>query len=167
MKKTTVLSCCLALFIFIGSCKENPTTENSASLIKSEAVPADMKQVRAEIQTIENAWADAMNKKDINLLMALYADDAVSMQDGAPALKGKAAIQAQQEKNFAAPEKYASISFQTQDVYGTPDEVTEIGISEERDAAGKVTGTGKYVAVFQKKDGKYLCVREIYNRDQK
>ena len=167
MKKATVLSLCLALFMVISSCKENATTGDSAAAIKSESAPVDMKQVRAEIQTIENAWADAMTKKDLNALMGLYADDAVSMQDGAPSLNGKAAIQAQHEKEFAAPPKYASISFQTQDVYGTTEEVTEVGISEEKDAAGKVTGTGKYMAVFQKKDGKYKCVREIYNRDQK
>lgn len=167
MKKTTILSCCLAIFIVISSCQETTTTPDAAPAVKSEPAPVDMTQVRSEVQAIENAWADAINKKDINSLMALYADDAVSMQDGAPTLTGKAAIQAQQEKNFATPPKYASISFRTQDVYGTPEEVTEVGTSEEKDAAGKVTGTGKYVAIFQKKDGKYLCVREIYNRDQK
>lgn len=161
MKKTTILVSCLAFFLLLNSCA------NDAALVKSESAKADMTQVRTEIQNIENQWADALNKKDINALMALYADDAASMQDGAPTLKGKAAIQAQQEKDFADSSRYASISFQTQDVYGTADEVTEVGTSEEKDAAGKVTGTGKYVAVFQKRDGKYKCVREIYNRDSK
>ena len=31
---------------------------------------------------------------------------------------------------------------------------------------GTVT-TGKYVSVFEKRDGKYICIRDIYNSDQK
>jgi uncharacterized protein (TIGR02246 family) len=167
MRKTTLLAFCLAIFTAFSSCEGNTKTDDSDSLVKPGSAEADMNQVRTEIQKIENEWADALNKKDINALMALYSDDAVSMQDGGPSLKGKPAIRAQQEKDFAAPSRYVSISFQTQDVFGTADEVTEVGTSEEKDAAGKVTGTGKYVAVFKKKDGKYLCVREIYNRDSK
>lgn len=161
MRKSKTLSGCLALFILLGSCG------NDAAMVKSETTKSDMAQVRTAIQEIENQWADALNKKDIDALMALYADDAASLQDGAPTLRGKAAIQAQQEKDFAAPPKYASISFQTQDVYGTPDEVTEVGTSSMKDAAGKETGTGKYMAVFRKIDGRYKCIREIYNSDSK
>lgn len=167
MKKTTVLTFGLALIIAINSCKETTKADEAPAMVKSESITTDMNRVRAAIQTIENEWAAALNKKDINALMALYADDAISMQDGGPALKGKAAIRAQQEKDFAAPPKYASISFQTQDVYGTAEEVTEVGTSEEKDAAGKVVRTGKYMAVYQLRNGKYLCVREIYNRDAK
>ncbi|HZF62865.1 MAG TPA: nuclear transport factor 2 family protein, partial [Chitinophagaceae bacterium] len=111
-----------------------------------------MTKVRSEIQKIENQWADAMNRKDINALMALYTDEAISMQDGAPTLIGKAAIQAQQEKDFAAPGRFASISFQTQDVYGTADEVTEVGTSSEKNTAGTETGTGKYMVVYKRVD---------------
>ena len=164
MKKTTILMSCLAIVMLIA-CTDQKSDESA--MVQSGAPKIDMSAVKAEIQAIENAWADALNKKDINALMALYADDATSMQDGAPTLKSKAAIQAQQEKDFAAPPRYASISFQTQDVFGTPDEVTEVGTSSEKDASGKETGTGKYMAVFAKKDGKYLCIREIYNKDAK
>ena len=36
-----------------------------------------MAAVKAEIQAIETAWAAATNARDVNALMALYADDAV------------------------------------------------------------------------------------------
>jgi len=35
------------------------------------------------------------------------------------------------------------------------------------DAAGKVTATGKYMAVWEKRDGKWLCIRDIGNEDAK
>ena len=116
---------------------------------------------------MENAWAAAQNAKDINALMAMYADNAVSMPDGEPMLNGKAAIQKKQEMDFAAPANFSSITFETLDVYAQGDVATEVGKTMYKDAAGKVTGSGKYIAVFEKQNGKYLCIREIYNKDSK
>jgi ketosteroid isomerase-like protein len=164
MKKTIMLSGLVIFSLLFNSCSEAETKETTTA---AESPKADMAQVRADIVAIETAWADAMNKKDVNALMAMYADDAVSMQDGSPTLSGKAAIQAQQEKDFAAPPKYASVAFETLDVYGDGNVVTEVGKSMNKDAAGKVVNTGKYIAVFEKRDGKYLCIREIYNSDSK
>jgi ketosteroid isomerase-like protein len=164
MKKTIILLSCLALFI-LNSCDNNK--DDSSVMVKSETATVDMSGVKAEIQSIENEWADALTKRDVNALMALYTDDAISMQDGAPTLNGKAAIRAQEEKDMANPPTYASISFKTQAVYGTPEEVTEVGTSSEKDAAGKETATGKYMVVFRKVDGRYKCVAEIYNKDTK
>ncbi len=175
MKKTIRFSFySLLLFCFV-SCqdaakKETTEVATSAGEAKpavAETPKADLAQIRSEIVAIETAWAAALNAKDINALMAMYTEDAQSMQDGAPTLSGKSAIQQQQEKDFAKPAMYASIAFETTDVYAQGDFATEIGKSVYKDATGKITGTGKYVAVFQKKDGKYLCVREIYNKDSK
>ncbi len=165
MKKTTLLASCFALLLSFTACEGPAEKKEAEPVVKAAAV--DMTKVRSEIQAIENDWAAAMMKKDVNALMALYTDDAQSLQDGGPTLNGQAAIKAHQEASFAKPPSYASISFQTQDVYGSPDEVTEVGTSTEKDAAGKVTATGKYVAVFKKVGGSYKCVREIYNRDSK
>ena len=98
--------------------------------------------------------------------MALYADGAMSMQDDGPTLVGKADIQKQQEADVAT-RKFASFAFETLEVYTEGDYVTEIGKSNYLDDAGKSVGTGKYMAIFVKKDGKYLCLREIYNMDSK
>lgn len=164
MKKLTILLGCLAL-LTLSSCDNKK--ENSPLMVKSERATADMSQVKAEIQAIENKWADALNKKDVDAQMALYTEDAFSMQDGAPTLKGKAAIRAQAEKDMTNPKRYASISFTTQAVYGTPEEVTEVGTSSEKDANGNETATGKYMCVYKKIDGNYKCVAEIYNKDAK
>lgn len=161
MKKGTIFLSCLSLLLVLGACT------NEVESKKTETTKADMSQVRTDIQAVENEWADAMNKKDIDALMALYADDAMSMQDGGPTLKGKDAIREQQVKDFAEPATYASISFTTQDLYGTPDEVTEVGTASMKDADGKEIATSKYMAVFVKQDGKYKCLREIYNKDTK
>jgi len=36
-----------------------------------------------------------------------------------------------------------------------------------KDAAGKVISSGKYMAVWEKRNGKFICVRDIYNDDAK
>ncbi len=156
--------------LFLFAC--NTTTAEKT--VTEPAVPEepvivkpDMTAVRAEIQAIESAWAAATNAGDVNALMALYADDAVSMSNNAPSLVGKAAIQKDLEENIKKRPEGSTISFETTEVFGDDQVVTEIGTSVTKDATGKVTSTGKYIAIFEKRDGKYICIREIYNDDAK
>jgi len=97
--------------------------------------------------------------------MAMYTDDAISMTDGAPSLNGKAAILAYQEAEFAKSPAGLNSTYTVQDVYGDGETVTEVGTGVTKDASGAVVRTGKYVAIWKKMDGKYLCIREIYNSD--
>lgn len=167
MKKTILLITYVSCVLLFASCQETEKKETPAATTVVEPAKPDLAKIRSEIVAIENAWAVAQNAKDINALMAMYADDAVSMPDGEPMLTGKAAIQKKQTTDFAKPSKYASIAFETLDVYAQGNVVTETGKTMYKDAAGKTTGGGKYIAVFEKRDGKYLCIREIYNQDSK
>lgn len=169
MKKTILLFAITTSVFFFFSCGEKTEKDVPVAVTApvTEAAKPDLAQIRTEIVAVENQWAAAINAKDINALMALYAEDAVSMQDAGPALVGKAAIQKKQEMDFAAPSKFASIAFETSEVFAQGDVVTELGKTFYKDAAGKTTGTGKYIALFEKKNGKYVCIREIYNSDTK
>ncbi|MBL0358210.1 MAG: hypothetical protein IPP72_15670 [Chitinophagaceae bacterium] len=63
--------------------------------------------------------------------------------------------------------KGSTITFDVLDVFGDENTVTEVGKTIGKDAQGKVTYNGKYMALWQKRDGKYLCVRDINNDDVK
>ena len=167
MKKTILLPVITAGILLLSSCEQKKEKDEPVQPSVSAATTSDLTQVRSEIAALENQWAAAINAKDINAMMALYGDDAVSMQDGGPSLVGKAAIQKKQEMDFAAPAKFASIGFETTDVYAQGDVVTEVGKTMYKDSTGKITGSGKYMAIFEKRDGKYVCIREIYNSDSK
>ncbi|RYY86269.1 MAG: nuclear transport factor 2 family protein [Chitinophagaceae bacterium] len=167
MKKTMILACCATALLFSACNPAEEKKDDSVKVASAAAMPADMGKVRTDIEAIEAQWAGAMNRKDMTALMALYADDAVSMQDGGPSLTGKAAIQADQEASFAKPRNWQTISFHTLGVYGSEEEVTEVGTSSEKDAAGKEVSSGKYMAIFRKIDGRYKCIWEIYNKDSK
>lgn len=170
MKKSIFLSAIAACMLLFSSCKEAPETtaaaENETAAAPAPAKP-DLAQIKTEIQAAENAWAAALNARDLNALMAMYTDDAVSMPDNEPMQVGKAAIQKAQEAEFKNMPKDMNFAFEALDVYGDGETVTETGKSTYKDATGKVTGTGKYMVVWKKQDGKYLCIREIYNRDSK
>jgi ketosteroid isomerase-like protein len=127
--------------------------------------PVDLAQIKSELQTIEDAWASNLNTQNLDGLMAMYTEDAVSMPDNAPTLVGKDAIRKQQEQEFASTPAGMTYSFEVLDVYANGNTVTETGKSTYKDAAGKVTGTGKYMVVWEKQGDQYLCVREVYNND--
>ncbi|HAO46247.1 MAG TPA: DUF4440 domain-containing protein [Chitinophagaceae bacterium] len=170
MNKKILFPAFTACVLLFASCQDGDKKETPAAApvaAVTEPAKPDLAKIKADIQAVENAWAAAQNTKDVKTLIAMYADDAVSMPDGEPALAGKAAIQKKMEADFAKPSKYASVAFETQDVYAQGDVVTEVGKTIYKDAAGKAVGGGKYFAIFQNKDGKYLCIREIYNQDAK
>ena len=167
MKKIILLVTYVSCVLLFASCQEAEKKETPAEVTVAEPSKPDLTQIRSEIVAIETAWAAAQNAKDVTALMALYAEDAVSMPDGEPMVTGKAAIQKKQEADFAKPSTYASIAFETLDVYAQGNVATEVGKTMYKDAAGKTTGGGKYIAVYEKRDGKYLCIREIYNKDSK
>lgn len=153
MKSNLFFTLCAACLLTFTGCQQGAETS------------ADMAQIKADIQSAENAWATALNARDLDALMALYTDDAVSMSDNAPMLVGKDAIRKNQEQEFANTPAGRTYSFEVLDVYGDGSTITETGKSTYKDAAGKVTGTGKYMVVWEKQGDKYLCVREIYNED--
>jgi ketosteroid isomerase-like protein len=127
----------------------------------------DLAAIKTEIQSIENQWADAINSKNTDAIMAIYSDDVISMPEGMPSIKGKAELRKHQEAEFANSKSESKMSFETLEVFSDGNNVMEIGTSTTKNTAGEVIKTGKYMAFFEKKDGKYLCTREIYNSDAK
>ncbi|GAB2792688.1 hypothetical protein GCM10027275_42020 [Rhabdobacter roseus] len=160
MRKSILLST-LAAALLLASCEPKAKPETPPQTTAQQTA-----QILTDIEDVETQWAAALNAKDIDALMALYADDAVSMPDGAPALTGKAAIRAAQEQEFAETQAYSHVYFETKDVFSEGNTVTEVGTSTFTDAAGTVVLTGKYMVVFEKQSDKYLCIREIYNKDK-
>jgi uncharacterized protein (TIGR02246 family) len=131
------------------------------------AAKPNMSAVKAEIQKIETAFAAADNARDVNAILAFYGDDAVTMGPEEPMTVGKAAIQKSIEAGFAKSAAGSTVTYDVLEVFGDENTVTEIGKSTRKDATGKVTYTGKYMAIWEKRDGKYVCIRDIGNSDTK
>lgn len=163
MSKSTIFTALSLCSLLFAACQQAPETKP----VVQEAAKADMVKVKAEIQTLENAWAAADNARDAAAIAAFYSDDAISMSNNAPMLVGKAAIQKDIETSLAKRKEGNTITFETLEVFGDDKLVTETGKTTSKDASGKVVYNGKYMAIWEKRDGKWLCTRDISNDDEK
>ena len=154
---------CMLLAVMMIACNSSETKPAEAA---APAAP-DMNKVKTEIQALETAWAAAENAGDAKALAGFYTEDAVSMQRDKPMIVGREAIQKDMEAGEATRDKSMTVAYTVLDVFGDENTVTETGSAIRKDSTGKVTYSGKYMAIWVKRDGKYLCVRDISNADAK
>jgi len=171
MRHFKIASALIGLCTLAMSCTESSTdkttTEGKSDTTEMMASNADPAQLKNEIQALETAWSDADNARDVNALAAFYSDDAVSMSNEKPMIIGNAAIKKDMEEGLAKRTKGAKVSYEVMDVYGAGNYATEVGKTTRMDSTGKVTSTGKYMAVWEKRNGKWICIRDISNEDAK
>ena len=160
MSKTTFLTALSLCILLLVACQQATET-------KSEAPKPDMAKIKAEIKAIEDAWAAASTAKDVATIMGFYADDAISMNDDQPMLVGKAAIQKGVEAEVTRRKDNSTVAFETLDLYGDENRVTEVGKTTVTDSTGKAIYSGKYMAVWEKRNGKWLTIRDMSNDDAK
>jgi uncharacterized protein (TIGR02246 family) len=170
MKNSSLLATlCVAVCLSATQCSSpSASTETKTETATTETMAAkpDMAAIKTEIQAIEKEFELADNARDVKKIGDFYADDAISMVDHGLSLVGREAIMKHQEESFAKRSKGETISFETLDVFGDGIVVTEVGKSISRDSTGKQVYSGKYMAIWEKRDGKYLTIREIYNSDK-
>ena len=94
-----------------------------------------------------------------------YADDATSFYQNRPPLVGKPAIVEFLKSDLNANSN--KISFTTNDVFVSSDgnQVVEVGYFKVIDSANTAINTGNYMSLFEKRDGKYVSVRDMSASD--
>lgn len=162
---TLILAVIAITSVWVTGC--NVPAQKADATTEQVAAKPDMAAIKTEIQAIETEWASATTAKDIDKVMALYTDDAIEMADDEPMCVGKAAIRQVLLKSMKARKAGTTVSYETMDVYGDGNIVTEVGKTTVENAAGNVVSTGKYMGIFEKRDGKFICIRDINNEDQK
>ncbi len=129
-----------------------------------EPVVIDKKAIKAEIQARENEYADLYNSGEIKKI-GYYAEDAITFFQNRKPLT-----------NFKEREDYMkadleantnTISFTTNEVFPSSDGkmVVEIGYYKVTDSTKAVINTGNYMSLFEKRDGKYVCLRDMSASD--
>ncbi len=131
---------------------------------KEEPVAAvvDKDQIKKEIQTMETAFSDAYNNRNLDAIV-YYADDAITYSQYAPALVSKKEIDnsiREDIKNF--PKGY-KLSNTTNEVHVSNDgnQVVEVGLYKVVDSTNTIKSSGNYISLFEKRDGKYICIRDM------
>lgn len=139
------------LALFMASC-------NSASKAP-EVVSLDT--IRAEIQKLEDAYSAAEKAKDVDGIVAYYSDDAISYTRNETPAIGKAAIKESIAARIAKDNSGNNSVYAIVDLFAEGNQAVEIGSWTTLDSAGKELEKGHYMSYFEKRNGKYLCVRDM------
>lgn len=122
---------------------------------------------KADIQFLENDNARWVNSKEVDSMVQYYADDAVSYDSNSKPLHGREEIRESMQSLSRGFENGASIKYTVTEVFPMSDgeKVLEIGHYKISDSRGKTYGSGNYFSLFEKRNGKYVCIRDIQTPD--
>ncbi|MFT4850627.1 MAG: ketosteroid isomerase-like protein [Sediminicola sp.] len=131
---------------------------------KSTSVLIDKEQVKIDIQARENQFAEIYNSGEIKKI-GYYAEDAVTYYQNMPPIRSKAERMEFFEMDLN--ENKNKISFTTTEVFPSKDgvQVLEIGYYSVVDSTNTAINTGNYMSLFEKRDGQYVCLRDMSTSD--
>jgi len=154
MKKLSIIIFSGFLMVLALHCNQQSTPDTTA---------ADTETIKG----INPIWFNSYNSGDVNSIVALYSEDAILSPPGAPPARGHSEIREFLTKDIETS-KTAGVTLN-----GNP--ATDAGVSDNlgwewgtftvKDKSGADVDQGKYVTVYQKKDGKWLIIRDIWNSD--
>ena len=135
---------------------------------KTEEVIVDKEQIKNEIQALENKMAEMFNDRDVHA-EEYYAEDATSFSQNKPPLVGKTDIEKSIKEDLAQFPQGYQIAFVVNEIFPSSDgnQVVEIGNYRVSDSTMAALYTGNYIAVFEKRDGKYVCIRDMSASDRR
>jgi ketosteroid isomerase-like protein len=138
-----------------------------ACSVKKADPAVDKEQIKKEIQAKENEFAAVYNAGEMKKI-GYYADDATTFSQNNPPLVGKKAILDYLKANIDSLSSNNKISFTTNEVFPSNDGnlVVEIGYYKVVDSTGTAVNTGNYMVMFEKRDGKYVSVRDMSASDR-
>lgn len=137
----------------------------SHSETHTHAPEVNQDSVKAQIMALEEGYAVASNAKNVDGVAAYYSSDAQSLAANEPTRVGMDAIKAGIKMEMDSDTSGHVISFETTGIWAAGNYATETGTSTVKDKEGKVVHTGKYMTLFELRDGKYIAIRDIWNSD--
>jgi len=145
--------CVMLLFVACNTKKAEPV-----------AMVIDKEQIKQEIQAKENAFAEIYNTGVVKNI-GYYAEDAITFYQNMAPLKSR-----EERIKFLENDVRSNtnkISFTTNEVFVSNDgeQVVEIGYYSVVDSTNSPINTGNYMSLFVKRDGKYVCLRDMSASD--
>lgn len=131
---------------------------------KPESMATDKEKIKQEIQAKEDSFAALYNSGETRSI-GYYADDAITYFQNRPPLVGKPAIVEFLKSDLASNTN--TISFKTNEVFPSNDGnmVVEIGYYKVTDSTNTLINSGNYMVLFEKRDGRYVCLRDMSASD--
>jgi ketosteroid isomerase-like protein len=130
--------------------------------------PQDTAADKAKLQTDALSWFDHFASADSEGLANLYAEDALVMPPGGPAVSGKPALKAY-FGGMMAGAKAAHVSLKEGTVTGSDvsgDLGWISGTYTVQDSTGATVDSGNYMSIHHRTNGAWLYIRDIWNSDR-
>jgi len=156
MLKFTVVS--LTSLLLLAGCNSAPPPP---------ATPAvDIAAEQGKIRDLESAWVAAALAKDVEKSVSFYADDAILLNSGVPAAKGKDAIRAAWKDMLSDPNSKLVFASSRIDVSSSGDMASTTGSYTMTMTNPKtkkpVEDKGSYLTVYKKQaDGNWKAIEDV------
>lgn len=149
-----------AALLFTAACTQQPPSE-----------PPDTRAAQErELRALVREWSSAAEAKHADRFASFYAPDGALLLPGAPAIRGREAMEAAVREMMAAPGFHLTFAANQVDVARSGDLAAESGAYRlvTCDAQGNPqTEVGKYVVVWKKQaDGLWKVLHDIINAGQ-
>jgi len=148
----------VALPILLAACVSSTTVNPAPPVESSDAEPV--------IRKMNQEFGSAARAGNVDALLAYYADDAVLMPPGAPAMNGRAAIRAFWSAFLGAGT--VDVTLTTDRVIQSGDLAVENGhfdLTITPKSGAPIHDKGKYAVAFRKSGGDWKIVSDIFNSD--
>lgn len=158
----------LVVLTVVSACVSS-TQSTPAESTKVSTTASDETAARAQIDAAAKRIWDAVGRSDAAAVLAEYADDAMVMGAGAPAIEGKPAITAW-AKTLFGDNTFKDVSGNVKDITVGGDIAIETG-SYAMTLVRKATGVassdrGKYLHIWKRSaDGSWKVIRYMANSD--
>ena len=151
--KKVLAGCIITLMIACNSTNKEPA-----------AGVVDKEQIKIEIQAKEDEFAATYNAGVLKNI-GYYAEDATSFyQNRAPLIGRNAIVEFLLSDLSSNPNK---ITYKTNEIFASNDgnQVVEIGYFKVVNSANTIINKGNYMSLFEKRNGKYVSVRDMSASD--
>ena len=156
MTKTYLLIAASLIGFYVSSC----TSKNSekSSNLNSEIPALDKQWAKSFIDSMNVKFSEQIASGDSSALASHYWPDAELLLDNSEAFKGKDIINAW---GAAVRSGIKEMTFSTTDITGNPTLIIETGNYEIKDAKKSLIDRGKYVVIWEKRNGDWKLYRDI------
>lgn len=153
MNRTICAATLAAVLLVLGGCAGNNGPADTSADVKA-------------MHDATDSWVAAYNAGDVDKIVALYAEDGIMMPPDSVSLKGHEAMKAYLATNIAQSKAGGfGFALDADAAAVTGDLGWHSGAFHVTDSKGATAATGKYVEIWQKTDGKWLMIRDIWNND--
>ena len=153
-----ILVVIFGVFICYGLFSCNAGNDQKAFNEKAQSLTLDKKWARSFVDSINEKFSEQIALGDSTGLASHYWPDAELLLDNSEVVRGKDIVNAW---GAAIRMGIKEMKFSTTDITGSPTYIIETGQYEIKDGSKSLLDRGKYVVVWENRNGEWRLYRDI------